>query len=201
MVDWFLNRLDREDKIRVLPTFADKTVCIDIETTGLGPDARITTIALYARGATHVFVAGRDLPEFLEKMEGVAFLLTYNGTSFDLPLLRKRFGIDLAIPHLDLRYVLAGLGLRGGQKEIEKTLGFRRGECEDLSGEDAVVSVLIADRVMKEEPWFLDLVATPGYSFTANCELTFYGHESGNTREVAISSGFVVTFFGYTAED
>lgn len=69
------------------------------------------------------------------------------------------------------------------------------------NGEDAFVSVLIADRVLKEEPWFRDLINFPGYSFTANCELTFYGHESGNSREVAISGGFMVTFFGYIAED
>ncbi len=67
--------------------------------------------------------------------------------------------------------------------------------------EDAVGSVLIADRVMKEEPWFLQLINVPGYSFTANCELTFYGHESGSTREVSIDGGFMVTFYGYISED
>ncbi len=61
--------------------------------------------------------------------------------------------------------------------------------------EDAIVSVLVADRVMKEEPWFSGLQFT-GESFTASCELIFYGHESGNTREVAIPTGFMVTFYG-----
>jgi hypothetical protein len=76
------------------------------------------------------------------------------------------------------------------------------GMCDVVvpNGDDAAVSVLIADRVLKEEPWFVDLVLNPGYSFTANCELTFYGHESGNTREVAINSGFMVTFFGYVSD-
>lgn len=67
--------------------------------------------------------------------------------------------------------------------------------------EDAVGSVLIADRVLKEEPWFLQLINTPGYSFTANCHLTFYGHESGNTREVTIDGGFMVTFYGYVSDN
>lgn len=77
------------------------------------------------------------------------------------------------------------------------------GLCDVIvpNGDNAVVSVLIADRVMKEEPWFLDLVTTAGYSFTANCELTFHGHESGSTREVEISSGFVVTFFGFVSDN
>lgn len=68
-------------------------------------------------------------------------------------------------------------------------------------GDDAVVSVLVADRVMKEEPWFVALANDPGQSFTANCELTFYGHESGNTREVIVPAGLVVTFFGYIADN
>lgn len=67
--------------------------------------------------------------------------------------------------------------------------------------EDAVGSVLIADRVLKEEPWFLQLINVPGYSFTANCELTFYGHETGSSREVAIPGGFMVTFYGYVSDD
>ena len=79
--------------------------------------------------------------------------------------------------------------------------------------EDAVVSVLIADRVLKETPWFrnhlvtsaivddeLTLFAT-GNSFTANCELTFYGHETGSSREVAIPAGFMATFYGLVEEE
>lgn len=62
--------------------------------------------------------------------------------------------------------------------------------------EDAACQVLIADRVMKEEPWYRALFNTPGSSFTANCELIFYGHESGSSREVAIPTGFMVTFYG-----
>ena len=77
------------------------------------------------------------------------------------------------------------------------------GLCDAVvpNGEDAMVHVLIADRVLKEEPWFVELTTINGHSFTANCELTFYGHETGNSREVSISSGFMVTFFGYVSED
>jgi len=68
-------------------------------------------------------------------------------------------------------------------------------------GDDATVSVLIADRVLKEEPWFRDLLIDSTHSFTANCELTFHGHETGNSRQVDIPAGLVVTFFGYISED
>ena len=77
------------------------------------------------------------------------------------------------------------------------------GMCDAIvpNGEDAIVSVLIADRVLKEEPWFVDLTTIANYSFTANCQLTFHGHESGNSREVSIPAGFMVTFFGYVSMD
>ncbi len=64
-----------------------------------------------------------------------------------------------------------------------------------------MVNVLIADRVMKEEPWFVSLYNNPGESFTAACELRFHGHETGNSENVTISGGFMVTFFGVVSED
>lgn len=63
------------------------------------------------------------------------------------------------------------------------------------------VNILIADRVMKEEPWFLELDTTPGRSFTAACELRFHGHETGNSKIVTMESGFMVTFYGAIADD
>ncbi len=62
--------------------------------------------------------------------------------------------------------------------------------------DSGTVSILIADRVMKEEPWFQELMSIPGHSFTAACELKFYGHETGNTEIVTLDAGFMVTFFG-----
>ena len=67
--------------------------------------------------------------------------------------------------------------------------------------EDAAGSVLIADRVLKDQPWFITELAVNGSSFTANCQLTFYGHESGNSREVAVQGGFMVTFYGYVSDN
>ena len=63
------------------------------------------------------------------------------------------------------------------------------------------VSVLIADRVMKEEPWYRALYDTPGLSFTAACELRFHGHETGNSEIVTIEGGFMVTFVGAVQSD
>lgn len=72
------------------------------------------------------------------------------------------------------------------------------GLCEAVveSGDVGSVSVLVADRTMKEQPWYRQLYDVPGTSFTAACQLTFKGHESGNTRVVTIESGLMVTFWG-----
>jgi hypothetical protein len=69
------------------------------------------------------------------------------------------------------------------------------------NGEDAVVSVMIADRTLKDSGWFYRTLVTDGTSFTANCALTFYGHETGNSREVAVPAGMVVTFVGFVVDN
>lgn len=59
-----------------------------------------------------------------------------------------------------------------------------------------MVNILIADRSMKEEPWFVSLYNNPGESFTAACELRFHGHETGSTEIITFDAGFMVTFYG-----
>jgi hypothetical protein len=62
--------------------------------------------------------------------------------------------------------------------------------------EDATVSVLIADRGMKVQPWYRDVLFLGGGSYTATCELRFRGHETGNDEIIEVTGGFTVTFFG-----
>ena len=69
-------------------------------------------------------------------------------------------------------------------------------------GDFGMVHILVADRVMKEQPWFRDLYHTaPGSSFTAAAKLTFYGHETGNTQVVEVPAGFMTTFYGAVDPD
>lgn len=61
--------------------------------------------------------------------------------------------------------------------------------------EDATINVIIADRTLKDAAWFLPaLSSTASGTFTAQAQLTFYGHESGSEREVAIPAGLSVNF-------
>ena len=66
--------------------------------------------------------------------------------------------------------------------------------------EDALVTVLIAGRQMKEEPWF-SILETNGLSYSANCQLDFIGHESGSDREVTVPCGLLVTFYGVVTSE
>lgn len=73
--------------------------------------------------------------------------------------------------------------------------------------DEGVVSILVADRVMKEEPWYralyedlIDPLATDS-SFSAFLEFRFYGHESGSETQVMIPAGMAVTFYGVVASE
>lgn len=138
LADYFLNRLRPPDTIRVLPHFVDIATYLDIETTGLAAKDRVTTVALVGGGRVQCYVRGLNLDELLRPLADLSMLVTYNGTGFDLPRLRRAFHIDLAVPHLDLRPCLEALGYRGGLKRCEELLGVRRGGTAGLTGEDAV---------------------------------------------------------------
>ena len=65
--------------------------------------------------------------------------MTYNGACFDLPVLRQAMGLPLKQAHIDLRFVLASLGLKGGLKSCERQLGLDRGPLADADGFTAVL--------------------------------------------------------------
>lgn len=138
MADYFLNRFQGLDKIRVLHDFQAQAAVVDIETTGLNPNDVITSIAMLNNGKISLFVNGINLPDFLSALSTVKLLITFNGARFDLPFLRRHFLIDLGIPHLDLMPVLKQLGYSGGQKQCEKKAKLQRCHSDGMSGKDAV---------------------------------------------------------------
>ncbi len=86
-----------------------------------------------------------DLPEALLKYD---LVVTFNGSSFDLPFLRRefqaseRYGAEdlfARAVHIDLRYPLRQAGYSGGLKRIEKRTGLGRPSAlSKLGGRDAV---------------------------------------------------------------
>ena len=115
---------------------------LDIETTGLSPSYDKITLVGVSDGQTYtVFVAGQNLAELPVYLSRFRVITTFNGAGFDLRFLRAAFP-DLTLPplHIDLRGVTRKLGLTGGLKAIEQTLGLPRDPAvAHLSGFDAVM--------------------------------------------------------------
>ncbi len=139
---FFADRLHNRDIWRLYPTFAHDALFLDIETTGLSRHSAITIVGLARGSHFRALIRGQDLTraELAKEMAGARLIVTYNGASFDLPMLRSQFPVpQLDAPHLDLRYLARREGLSGGLKSIERQLGLERDrEFAMMTGEDAV---------------------------------------------------------------
>ncbi len=139
---YFVKALPPSDLWRIYETFQSRAVFLDIETSGgyQGMD-EITVIGLYDGRMVQTFVNGRNLDDFEQALASFSLVITFNGSCFDLPYLRRWFrDIDLPPAHIDLRFFLRKLGLRGGLKSIEEQLGlFRDPAVKGLNGFDAVL--------------------------------------------------------------
>lgn len=137
---FFEETLPASENWRLFGEFRDRVAYVDIETTGLGGYGdHITTIALYDGREIRHYVHGQNLEDFKRDIHGYGLLVTYNGKCFDLPFLRSAFGLALDQAHIDLRYVLAGLGYKGGLKACERRLGLDRGDLAEVDGYFAVL--------------------------------------------------------------
>ncbi len=135
--------LPSDERWRLYGAFADRAVYLDIEAdlalrhdewvptfpTACAPGearqrrarAGIAAIGLLDARGPRVLLQGRDLAEAPEAIPGSCLLVTFNGGSFDLPALERAFpGWRRPPAHVDLRPLLARLGLRGGLKAIEQ---------------------------------------------------------------------------------
>lgn len=125
---------------RLFAAFRDNCAYLDIETTGLAAgDGAITTIAVYDGTTLRTYVQGRNLDTFVDDIRRYPLLITYNGKCFDLPFIERSLGVAMPQAHIDLRYVLAAVGLTGGLKSCEKRLGLDRGELQGVDGLFAVL--------------------------------------------------------------
>jgi len=113
----------------------------DIETTGLSRDRnKITTIGIYDGKKSKVFIRRKNIDEFQKEIKKYSTIITFNGRCFDIPFIRAKYPkIRFNQLHIDLRFVLAELGYKGGLKRIEKVLGVGRDdEIDGVDGYEAV---------------------------------------------------------------
>lgn len=100
---------------------------LDIETSFEGG---ITIIGIYAADRGMLQLVGGDVTDvgLVRALDGVETLCTYNGDRFDLPVIRRRLGVDLrevCRPH-DLMRDCWRVGLKGGLKRVEARIGIAR---------------------------------------------------------------------------
>jgi len=138
---YFSERLPAALQWRLYPEFGQRIGYLDIETTGSGVDASaLTVIGVYDGVHPQVYVRGKNLNDFVATIAKFTLLVTYNGKGFDIPVLRRVFGLPLSHAHIDLRSPLAALGYKGGLKKIERTVGLEReGPLALLDGWGAVL--------------------------------------------------------------
>lgn len=136
---YFTRLLPSKEQVRMFRAFRSRAVFLDIETTGLSPWDTITTIATYDGKTIQHYVQGKNLDQFARDLDPDGLLVTFNGKTFDLPFIRKQMNLPMDQAHIDLRYVMAGLGYKGGLKKCEKALGLDRGELDGVDGSFAVL--------------------------------------------------------------
>jgi uncharacterized protein len=126
---------------RLYPEFAHEALFFDIETDGAQQQLP-TVVGLFHADGLDVFLQGRNLDALPEAMAGRRLWITFNGSCFDVPVLRQYFGKGFPLPdgHIDLRFVCRRLGMGGGLKEIEDRLGLGRPpHMKGVNGWDAVL--------------------------------------------------------------
>ncbi len=154
---YFAPRLPANEHWRLLRAFP-RVGYLDIETTGtFWPGLLVTVVGLYDGATMRQFVQGYNLKEFPRALRDFDLLVTFNGTQFDLPVLRAYFA-DLPLPplHVDLRFLLARLGYRGGLKKIEPRFGIQR--PAEVNGMDGYMAVILWQRYQRGDRSSLDLL-------------------------------------------
>lgn len=133
--------MPRNQHWRIYEQLRKKTCYLDIETTGLSKEYNeITLIGIHSEEGTKIYMNGKNLHEFKEELEKYEVIVTFNGSCFDIPFIKHKYPeLNLNQYHLDLRFLMARLGYRGGLKNIEIAIGINRGEeLEGVDGYEAV---------------------------------------------------------------
>jgi uncharacterized protein YprB with RNaseH-like and TPR domain len=139
-ISYFIDHFSVKEQWRILAAYFDRISYFDIETSGLSYDAYVTCIVCYHQGQLHQFIHGENLDDFLDLLEEVRLLVSFNGSSFDIPHLLRAWHIpEFPCPHIDLRWQCYHDQLRGGLKQVENELGIIR--PQDLQGVDGADAV------------------------------------------------------------
>ena len=136
---WFAKVLPPSEHWRAHDALGDRIAFLDIETTGSFGEDLTTVVGIHDGNTLHQFVRHENLRDWLDLIADRTLLVTFSGASFDLPFLRREFGVPLDVLHIDLCPLLRKLGYKGGLKSVEQQLGLARPDSTaGLTGHDAV---------------------------------------------------------------
>lgn len=140
--DFFFTRLKPKHYYRIVYSFPEDVMFLDIETTGLSTVYHYITMAGWImNGKYDCWLQGTDPEKFLKAFQSARMIVTFNGIRFDSRFLDHAFQTDVFSkkPQLDLMYLCRRFGLCGGQKEIERAVGFTRpDDLRETDGKEAI---------------------------------------------------------------
>jgi uncharacterized protein YprB with RNaseH-like and TPR domain/predicted nuclease with RNAse H fold len=170
-IKFFYNNLNKPDWWRLYPEFLSRTAFLDIETTGLSPIYNdITIIGILDESGYKVYFKGHNMKKFLKDITKYSIIVTFNGSRFDLPFLKKKFPKVCFPPvHIDLKYLVRRVGLWGDLKKIEKELGIRRPKV--ISRINGYYATVLWNRFLRGDGKSLELLIRYNYEDTFNLRL------------------------------
>lgn len=125
---------------RLYPEFSQDAAFFDVECDGRDSMAP-TVVSVFDRDGLHPFIAGRNLEQLPGHLAKRRLWVSFNGSVFDVPVLRSYFGERFPTPdaHIDLRFVCRKARWKGGLKKLEDSLGIARPvHLKGVTGWDAV---------------------------------------------------------------
>ena len=127
---YFMNKLPTTETWRLYDSFKQETVFLDIETSSAtNINSYLTVIGLFDGINTKIMIrdVNLNIKELKKELTKYKLIVTFNGSTFDIPYLNKKYPDLLPnIPHIDLRHLCNKIELKGGLKQIEQKLGITR---------------------------------------------------------------------------
>ena len=123
---YFRGKLPQMEMWRLYNYCKDECCYLDVE---IDEQGRVILIGISDYYNTNFFLHGFNLSKKLIELELSKYkaVITFNGSSFDLPKLKK-MGLNINQIHIDLKQLSINLGLTSGLKEIERRLELKRPE-------------------------------------------------------------------------
>ncbi len=135
---FFKKYFPKKETWRMYPWLKEETIYLDIETDQFG---KLLVISLYNGEFVKTFVRNFNLEFYTIKriLDNAKMIVTFNGSSFDILILKHYIKFKNDIIHFDLRPAFVRLGYNTSLKNIEKIFHIKRDDnIIDLRGKDAL---------------------------------------------------------------